>query len=43
MNREITEPREGRTYFVILDLLLGMGLLMVAAAVGVLLIVVLSL
>lgn len=42
MNREITEPREGRMYFVVLDLLVGVGVMMAAAAIGVLFLAALS-
>ncbi len=38
MNREITERPEGRAFFVILNLLVGVGMMMAVASVGVLIV-----
>lgn len=37
MNHEITELREGRAFFIVLNLLVGIGVAMAVASVGVLL------
>ncbi|MFQ5803271.1 MAG: hypothetical protein ACE5JQ_10285 [Candidatus Methylomirabilales bacterium] len=42
MNRELTGPPEGRTFFIILNLLVGIGVLMAVAAIGTLIVAALT-
>lgn len=42
MNQEVAEAPEGRTFFIVLDLLMGLGVVMAVVSVGVLLLAAVS-
>lgn len=42
MNRTITAPPEGRTFFIVLNLLLGVGVMMTVASIGILIVAALT-